>query len=187
MKGELCYKCRAVGDETFKDCNCILNWNEIKALAQKFHVPIWKVLFALFYCKNTCIAQELLHEKKNFKFHKKQGYILRDCTTRNPLNNKLMKERARKNAGLMIDFKRVRVGTTKCKEKLLVLKIDLSDMTRVSEKAYFFLRQRAKRLKRIKMYSLARDIYMRSHTNTEMQKCIHMLIVLPKQKRIELR
>ena len=49
MKGELCYKCRAVGDETFKNCNCILNWNEIKALAQKFYVPIWKVLFALFY------------------------------------------------------------------------------------------------------------------------------------------
>lgn len=138
MKGELCYKCRAVGDETFKNCNCILNWNEIKALAQKFYVPIWKVLFALFYCKNTCIAQEFLHEKKNFRFHKKQGYTLRDCTTRKPLDNKWMKERARKNARLMIDFKRVKVGTTECKEKLLVLKIDLSDMTRVSEKAYFF-------------------------------------------------
>ena len=62
MKGELCYKCRAVSDETFKDCNCILNWNEIKALAQKFYVPIWKVLFALFYCKNTCIAQEFLRQ-----------------------------------------------------------------------------------------------------------------------------
>lgn len=109
------------------------------APVQGSHGAFWLAKSSVVvHCKNTCIAQEFLHEKKNFKFHKKQGYTLRDCTTRKPLNNKLMRERARKNAGLMIDFKRVKVGTTECKEKLLVLKIDLSDMTRVSEKAYFF-------------------------------------------------
>lgn len=95
--------------------------------------------YSLFFIAKTLAShRSFCHEKKNFKFHKEQGYTLRDCTTRKPLNNKLMRERARKNAGLMIDFKRVRVGTTECKEKLLVLKIDLSDMTRMSEKAYFF-------------------------------------------------
>lgn len=73
MKGELCYKCRAVGDETFKDCNCILNWNEIKALAKKIYVPIWKVLFALFYCKNTCIAQEFLRQLPTTEIYFSRG------------------------------------------------------------------------------------------------------------------